>query len=256
MDPVEAYSPDRSLKGKLRRRLMEWVARRPARLTDGRPMIAFTFDDAPASAVHEGAARLEAHGARGTYFVSAGLAGRDGPMGRYATQEELMAAATAGHDLACHSFSHLDCGAATGEAIAADAERNQAVLAEWGAAPSTSFAYPYGDVSLAAKRVLAPRYGLLRALHHGLIEDGSDLNQAPAIGIEGPDGEAVALRWLDRAADRKAWLIVYTHDVTDTPSPWGCTPAALDRLISAARNSGFDIVTVSEGLQRVGAEAA
>ena len=255
MDPVEAYAPDRSLKGKVRRRLVQWVARRPARLTTDRPMVSFTFDDAPATALHEGAARLEAHGARGTYFIAAGLAGRDGPMGRYATRAEVKAAAVRGHDIACHGYAHIDCGDADGQTIAADVAKNQARLKRWGVGPSSSFAYPYGDVSLAAKRALAPRYGLLRALHHGLIERGSDLNQAPAIGIEGADGEALALRWLDRAADRKVWLILYTHDVANTPSPWGCTPAALDRLISAARNSGFDIVTVAEGLGRMEAAA-
>ena len=255
MDPVQAYSPDRSLKGKLRRRLVQWVERRPARLTTSRPMVSFSFDDAPASALSEGTAWLEAHGARGTYFISASLAGRDGPMGRYATRAEVKAAHGRGHDIACHSFSHIDCGEADSQAIAADAAKNQATLKRWGVGPSSSFAYPYGDVSLAAKKALAPRYGLLRALHHGLIERGSDLNQAPAIGIEGPDGEALGLRWLDRAADRKVWLILYTHDVAGAPSPWGCTPAALDRLILAARNSGFDIVTVAEGLTRMGAGA-
>jgi len=255
MDPVEAYAPDRSLKGKLRRRLVQWVERRPARLATTRPMISFTFDDAPASAVLEGAARLEAHGARGTYFISGGLAGHNGPMSRYASREEIVAAAAQGHDIACHSYSHLDCGAADSEAVAADAARNQATFADWGLPHASSFAYPYGDVSLASKQALAPRYGLLRALHHGLIEPGSDLNQAPAVGIEGPEGEAGALRWIDRAADRRVWLILYTHDVAPAPSPWGCTPAALDRLISAARNSGFDIVTVAEGLKRMDAAA-
>ena len=40
----------------------------------------------------------------------------------------------------------------------------------------------------------------------GLVEDGADANQLPSVGIEGPEGEATALRWLDRAAERKAWL--------------------------------------------------
>ena len=251
MDPVEAYSPDRSLRGKLRRRLAQWVDRRPARFDPARPMVSFCFDDAPASALAEGAARLEAHGARGTFYIAAGLAGRQGPMGRYGARKDVLAAAASGHDIGCHTYSHLDCGGAGAAAIAADAARNQKTLARWGLPPSTSFAYPYGDVSRAAKQALAPRYGLLRALHHGLIEAGSDLNQAPAVGIEGPGGEALALRWLDRAADRKVWLILYTHDVADTPSPWGCAPAALDRLVSAARNSGFDIVTVAEGVGRM-----
>jgi peptidoglycan/xylan/chitin deacetylase (PgdA/CDA1 family) len=255
MEPVAAYSPDRSLKGKLRRRLVRFDRRRPARMMLERPMVSFTFDDIPASAALAGAPVLEAQGARGTFFIATGLAGRDGPMGRYATEAEVRALAQSGHEIACHSFSHLDCGAAGETAIARDAELNRAALAAWGAPQPVSFAYPYGDVSGAAKRALAGRYALLRALHHGLIEEGSDLNQAPAVGIEGPDGEALALKWLQRAARRTAWLILYTHDVACQPSPWGCTPATLGRLVDEASTAGFDIVTVAEGLTRLNGDA-
>jgi hypothetical protein len=46
----------------------------------------------------------------------------------------------------------------------------------------------------------------------------------------------------------RAWLILYTHDVRETPSPWGCTPDALDRLIDHARTAGCDIRAVGEVL--------
>ena len=162
-----------------------------------------------------------------------------------------MAVAAAGHEIGCHTFSHLDCGAAAQGTIEDDVALNTAALSDWGAPPPSNFAYPYGDVSSAAKQALGDRFAVLRGLHHGLIEDGSDLNQAPAVGIEGPAGEATALRWLDRAKARNAWLILYTHDVSETPSDWGCTPGALDRLIEAAQAKGFDIVTVAEGAARL-----
>ncbi|HEY2661945.1 MAG TPA: polysaccharide deacetylase family protein [Caulobacteraceae bacterium] len=252
MDHTPAYAADSSLKGKLRRRSVRLMDRRPARLTLQRPMVSFTFDDPPASAAEAGVKILEAHGVRGTYFVSAGLTGEQGPMGRYASRPELMALAAAGHELGCHTFSHLDCGQARAAEIDADAKRNRAVLSAWGAAPTMTFAYPYGDVSLDAKRVLGGQYQVLRALHPGLIETGTDLNQAPSVGIEGPDGPALAARWLRRAAKRTAWLILYSHDVIDQPSQWGCTPAALAALVSLAVDAGFDVVTVAEGARRLG----
>ncbi len=251
MGEIAAYSADRSLKGKLRRRLVRLVERRPAKRGPARPMVSFSFDDAPATALVDGRAALEAHGLRGTYFVAADLAGKAGPMGLNAASEALMQAAAAGHELACHTFSHLDCGQADRRTIEADADRNAVALHAWGAEPATTFAYPYGDVSLAAKRALGARYAVLRALHHGLIEAGVDLNQAPAVGIEGADGEAVARAWIDRAVERRAWLIVYTHDVADPPSPFGCTPAALNRLIEHALAAGAEIVTVAEGARRL-----
>lgn len=247
------YSADRSLKGKLRRRLARALVRRPATVVLDRPMVSFSFDDAPVSATTTGARILEERGWRGTYFVAAGLAGKDGPMGSYGANDDIERLHRTGHEIACHTFSHLDCGKADGGAVAADVDRNQAALTALHVPTSATFAYPYGDVSPAAKRVLDGRYAVLRALHHGVITTGTDLNQAPAIGIEGEDGEAVASRWLDEAARRNAWLVLFTHDVRDNPSPFGCTPQVLERLADKTRDMGFDVVTLAEGARRVGA---
>lgn len=214
-------------------------------------MLSFSFDDPTATAIETGTKLLEARCLRGTFFVAAGLLGGDGPMGAYASREGVIAAAGRGHEVACHTYSHLDCGQAEAAVIAADVERNATALRAWGLPQPRTFAYPYGDVSAAAKRALRHRFGLLRALHKGMVTPGTDLNQAPAVGIEGPEGERVAQTWLERAADNRAWLILYTHDVVDAPSPWGCTAAALKRLIDAGISRGFDIVTVAEALTRV-----
>jgi len=80
------------------------------------------------------------------------------------------------------------------------------------------------------------------------VHDGSDLNQLPAVGVEGEDGEANARRWIDRAVAENAWLILFTHDGRESPSAWGCTPGALDRLAAHARDAGCDIRTVGEVL--------
>jgi len=250
---MEAYQPDRSLKGKLRRRLVRLAQRRPATGVPERPMVSFSFDDAPATAAATGAALLEARGLLGTYYISAGLAGTDGPMGRFADRSEIQRLALAGHEIGCHTHSHLDLGQADSAATATDVQRNQTVFEQWNLPRPRSFAYPYGDVSAPAKRALAGRFTSLRALHHGVVSQGSDLNQTPAVGIEGPEGEATAQRWLATAKARNAWLILYTHDVADAPSPWGCTPDGLERLIDEALNGGFEVVTVAEGARRMAA---
>lgn len=256
MSYAEAYQPDRSLKGKIRRRVVRLAHRRPLARGPTTPMVTFSFDDAPLSAVEAGAALLEARGARGTFYVSAGLAGTEGPMGRYAEAADYARLAAAGHEIACHTYSHLDCGQASGAQALADTTRNLEVLADWRAGVVDNFAYPYGDVAAGPKGALARRYAVLRALHHGVIEAGTDLNQAPAVGIEGADGEAVAEHWLARAKARSAWLILYTHDVRPDPSPWGCAPDALARLIDRAQDDGFEIATVAEAARRLDIAAA
>ena len=49
------------------------------RLRNSTPMVSFTFDDLPKSAVTTGAGMLEAHGARGTFYVAGSLVGADAP---------------------------------------------------------------------------------------------------------------------------------------------------------------------------------
>ncbi len=244
------YEADRSLKGKLRRRIVRLQERRPAKAPAG-PMISFAFDDVPASAATNGAAILEERGLRGSYYVAAGLIGDESPMGAFADAEAITRLAEAGHEIGCHSYTHLDCGRADAGEVIGDIERNREVLAGWGLPAPTTFAYPYGEVSRGPKRALAERFALMRALHYGVVTEGSDLNQAPCVGIEGPRGEQIAARWIGCAAERRAWLILYTHDVAETPSQWGCTPAALGRLADDAVARGFEVVTLAEGARRL-----
>ena len=252
MSPLtqDAYHADTSWRAKLRRRTVRLASRRPAR-APRRPMLSFAFDDVPASAAETGAKILEQRGLRGSYYVAAALAGTDAPTGRMACADAVRRLAEAGHEIGCHTYSHLDCGQATAHDAVEDVARNGETLTAWGLPRPTTFAYPYGDVAPATKRALAGRFDLMRALHQGLITAGADLNQAPSVGVEGPDGEALALRWLDRLAERPAWLILTTHDVAEAPSPWGCTPASLERLLDAALADGIDVVTVAEGVARV-----
>lgn len=252
-DALQAYEVDNSLKGKLRLCYSRVVERRPALGWLTAPMASFSFDDAPISAAEIGAQILERRGVRGTYFVSMDLAGCEGPIGRNANVAHLKRLVAHGHAIACHTYSHLNCGQASAETIADDVLKNKAALMDVGVEPPQTFAYPFGAVSPLAKRTLAPRFALLRATHRGLVRHGSDLNQAPAVCIAGTNGEAAAWRWLGRAVSEKAWLILYTHDVAEQPSQWGCTPASLERLVEGALAAGAEVVTVEEGYRRLSA---
>ena len=247
----DAYGADRSIFGKARRRLTRLVARRPAMRSPDRPMLSIAFDDAPSTATQEGARILDAYGVKGTFYAAAGLCGRPEPMGVCASPEDYQRLHEAGHEIGCHTYSHLDCGQSSGALARGDVAKNASSFELWGLPQAKSFAYPYGDVAPWTKSALAPHFTSLRALHPGLIQSGSDLNQAPALGIEGDQGEEKARHWLNLARTQTAWLILYTHDVQQSPSPWGCTPTALDKLMREAIESGFDLVTVGAGADRL-----
>lgn len=252
VDQNQPYEPDRSVVGKARRRLARLYNRHPAR-SGGRtrPCLSITFDDAPTTACTVGAEILQAHGGKATYYISAGLLGRDGHMGPYAQWSDVERLHRHGHEIGCHTYDHTDLGKADGAVALAAVADNKAAFDAHGLPAPPTFAYPFGDVAFGPKAVLASRFTLLRALHYGLIERGADLNQAPSVGLEGPRGEATARLWLLKAAERKAWLILNAHDIQDQPSPWGCTPQALTRIVQEALAMGFEILTVAEGAQRV-----
>jgi peptidoglycan/xylan/chitin deacetylase (PgdA/CDA1 family) len=248
MEPDEVYHADSSLKAKLLRRLVRWHERRPAPGRVLHPMVSFTFDDGHLSAVRSGAAQLAPWGFKGTYFVCGTLLEGGGPFAKW---EDIARLQAEGHEIACHTFSHLDCGRVCASEAEMDADRNRDAFVSHGLAAPNTFAYPFGSLSFATKAALASRFALLRGVHPGLVTHGTDLNQAPAVSIDGDQGDAAACVWLTRAAARPAWLILFTHDVSEAPSPWGCSPSTLFRLVKQARDTGMEVVTVSEGARRL-----
>jgi peptidoglycan/xylan/chitin deacetylase (PgdA/CDA1 family) len=213
-------------------------------------MISFTFDDITLEAM-TGAEILKAHGVHGTFYVAAGLAERRDSLGPYAGGAQVKHLIEAGHEVGCHTYSHLDCGQADRAAIAADLDRNRRTLLAWGAPTPATFAYPFGDVSLSAKMEAAQRFRLARAVHPGLVRGGVDLNQAPAVSIDGPDGEGWGAHWLERARAQSGWLILISHGMRPAMSEFTTAPLAFKTLVQAALAQGIEVVIVAEGARRL-----
>jgi peptidoglycan/xylan/chitin deacetylase (PgdA/CDA1 family) len=177
--------------------------------------------------------------------------GANGPIAPYADWGQVLAIAARGHEIGCHTQGHRNCAVIGPDEAKRDCERNTDAFARHGLAPATTFAFPFGDVSARAKASLEARFRLLRATHPGLVERGGDLNQAPAVALEGPHAAATGRHWLEKAKARGAWLIFYTHDVAEEPSPYGCTPAAFQAVVDHVGELGLEVVTVEDGAARL-----
>src|SRR6058998_1234644 len=94
------------LRGYYQRRAASFVFRKPCLIRPERPLISFTFDDFPRSALLNGGAILNRFGVAATYYVSLGLAGTEQPSGRMFVREDLATLLEGGHELGCHTFSH------------------------------------------------------------------------------------------------------------------------------------------------------
>ncbi|MBV9552440.1 MAG: polysaccharide deacetylase family protein [Alphaproteobacteria bacterium] len=233
------------------------LATRPASVDWPGGVVSFTFDDFPRSAWTEGGPVLEAHRVRGTYYTAMGFAGGGNHLGPMFELDDLRAAHARGHEIACHTFSHRDCMRAPAGEIAAEIERNGAALVEAldGMRPG-NFAYPFGGVSQSAKAAAHLRFDTCRGTGRGINRGIVDLADLAANSIYTRDFDrALLCRLIDDAQARGGWVIFFTHDVTDAPSAFGCTPAQLDAVVAyAVANTA--VLPVHDVLARLGLAAA
>ena len=103
-----------------------------------------------------------------------------------------------------------------------DIGENLVALSEAGHTGTVSaFACPFGETTFAAKRGLATcsrRAGILPGINRGDV----DRTQLRAVELgaarrASPAGAAM----LKTCIETKAWLFFFTHDVSDSPSPYG-----------------------------------
>lgn len=213
-------------------------------------VLSICFDDFPKSAWELGGRVLREHGARATYFVCGGLCGTRFVGHTMFDEHDLEAIVDEGHELGCHTYDHISQLRRTSGSLLESCERNAQFVAErLGDLRLVSFAYPYGDAPLMAKRAILRTFACARGVFAGLNHGPLDLMQLKAVGLEARRGgtESV-LRYVAAAARERAWLIVFSHDVSDAPSRFGCTPADLALVIETARRAGLEILTVKGGL--------
>ncbi|MDP6539818.1 MAG: polysaccharide deacetylase family protein [Planctomycetota bacterium] len=243
-----------SVREALERRAARFVHRKriPMRNTAG--VVSFTFDDVPRSACRAGRDLLEAHDCAGTYYACGGLTDRHGATGEpFHSREDLGGLAQNGHEVACHGFAHLPYQQRDLAAVGADLDREAAFFAELGRdVQPANFAYPYGQVSPALKRLAGERFVSARGIRPGVNAGRVDLALLDAVPLFSSTlTEAAVAEWIERAERRRGWLLFFTHSVSDDPGPSGATPALLEFAVAHAARSGCSVLTVSHALGRI-----
>ncbi|MEP7240338.1 MAG: polysaccharide deacetylase family protein [Devosia sp.] len=238
--------------------LMDRVANRVARTLPtrripidlARPIVSFTFDDVPATARSNGAAILERYGARGTFYASGGLAGREHDGVTVMDEADYRDLVLRGHEIGNHTYSHLR-PLQLGPDFGRDLDRNEAFLARVMPLKARNFAYPFGLSSPFARSEMR-RFRSARGTHLGINRGSADLDNLAAVELRPAVQEAELCGWLDAAIESPGWLIYFTHDVSDAPSAFGCRPAVLEAVIRRASESVCEILTIDAALDRLG----
>ncbi|MEI2298189.1 polysaccharide deacetylase family protein [Ensifer sp. MJa1] len=234
-------------------RLIWRFAAKPRDVKTGVPLVSFTFDDVPDSALHNGAAILERHGVRGTFYIAGGLAGRVEPGRTLISSEGCSELAARGHEIGCHTFSHSKMRR-LGAGLARDLDGNADYLRRSGVdRAATNFAFPYNAAWPLARRELGRRYRTCRAAGESINRTAVDPLMLKAVEIRQPEADARMLTgWIDDVVTRPGWLVFFTHDIAARPTPFGCTPETFEYLVQYAVDKGCAVLPVEQVLDRLG----
>jgi peptidoglycan/xylan/chitin deacetylase (PgdA/CDA1 family) len=243
----------RHLPPSLQRRAARWFGRRPCRIELELPVISFTFDDFPRSALTNGGAILRQYGFSGTYYASFGLMGQENSTGEIFQLEDLRELVRHGHELACHTFDHCDSWETTPAEFEASILKNRQAAAQH--VPTVtlkSFSYPITWPRPATKRRIASLSECARGGGQTFNVEVVDLNYLKAFFIEQSRDDFDAIKQvIDDNAQARGWLIFATHDVCDNPTRFGCAPALFERIVDYSKKSGAHVLPVRDVAERV-----
>lgn len=240
-------------RGKYMTTAAHFCVKRPLVINTQIPLVSFTFDDFPRSALLSGGAILQRFGVRGTYYASFGLMGKEAPTGPIFLPEDLKVALEQGHEVGCHTFGHCDAWETKANVFEGSIIENQRALDR--VAPGARFrtlSYPISPPRVGTKRKVGRHFVCCRAGGQTFNVGSADLNYLSGYFLEksrdNPEGVKNVIR---ENARERGWLIFATHDICKSPTPYGCTPEFFEQIVQAAVDSGARILPVFEAWKTI-----
>jgi peptidoglycan/xylan/chitin deacetylase (PgdA/CDA1 family) len=228
------------------RRFARWMGRRPVTLSLARPIVSFTFDDFPRSALLTAGRLLRERGLAGTYYTSMGLAGRTTSTGEMFQLRDLESLIQQGHELGCHTYAHCPSWETSSDTFEADVRKNAAALLDH--LPAGTFgthSYPISYPRPMTKRRMARYFACCRGGGQTFNIGTVDINYLSAYFLEQANGKHAAVEnVVQGTCAATGWLILATHDVDNHPTRFGCTPEFFENVVDAVVRSGAVVMPV------------
>lgn len=244
------------LEGWYVRKTVRFFSRSPIEVKSDRPIISFTFDDFPQSALRTGGAILKKYRAAGTFYAAFGLMAKNSPTGFIFTPEDLPELLKQGHELGCHTFAHCDSWRTDPSVFEQSILDNRNALEQLvPGAVFQSFSYPISVPNRSSKSRTSRHFVCCRGGGQTFNAGVTDLNYLYAFFLEKSRDNPQAVRDLiDENRRQNGWLILATHDVCESPSPFGCTPGFFEDMVKYAADSGALILPVIEAIRFLGSK--
>ncbi len=239
--------------GKYQRSVSRRLFKQLVEMRNSTPLISFTFDDFPRSALLAGGQILKRHGVRGTYYASLGLMGQTAPTGSIFLADDFPVLLAKGHELGCHTFAHCDSWETAPQVFEQSIIDNQRALSRL--IPDVTFrtfSYPITCPRPFTKRRVSRHFACSRYGGQTYNAGTIDLNLVAAYFLEKDrDDIAPVQRAIDLNRQAGGWLVIATHDVAEEHTPYGCTPSYFEEVVKAAVDSGAKVLPVVEALELV-----
>lgn len=220
------------------------------------PLISFTFDDFPKSAALKGAEILRKYNVKGTYYLSCGIIEQKSPVGEICDTDTVKNLIEEKHEIGNHTYDHINAYDYPIGTYEKSILRNEQIFNDLFLVSDgfQSFSYPLGYVTTGAKRITEKYFRCSRTSYHGINIGKVDLNMLKAYPVYG-NGKNISFlrRIINYNVKKNGWLIFYTHDVSDNPSSYGCTPDYLEEVVQYSFNSGSELVTVAQACDIISA---
>jgi len=241
------------VRNRLRRDASLKLARSIVDLRPERPIVSFTFDDFPRTALHAGGGILRKYDCTGTYYVSLGLVDSEIPAGRAFSMEDVQMALTEGHELGCHTFAHCHAWDSRPEEFEESVIQNRIRLQQLHPQVQLrSLSYPISWPRPATKRRVRPHFACARSTGTSFNIGYTDAFNLQAVFIEKHrDAPGHLLQLIHQNQQAGGWLIFATHDVAEAPSEFGCSPELFEKLVAAASDSGAKILPVARAWDEI-----
>lgn len=231
--------------------LFEKKIYKPINLPEKKGYVSFCFDDVHSTAFELGQAILDKHQIKATYylsllFLSSFIKSGDEPS---FTIEQLRHALLNGHELACHTFSHLDIHKIENlDSLTENIIKNKENIEKLSLGINTfkNFAYPKGHGNLGYKKYLSTQFSTCRGTSFGINTNPIDADNLKAIPLYENSISLNKIEDLLKGTEKGGWLVFYTHDVRSNFSTYGCSPSFLQKVIELSLQYSVEISSVKE----------
>jgi peptidoglycan/xylan/chitin deacetylase (PgdA/CDA1 family) len=191
---------------------------------------------------------------KATYYISLGKVGQDSNVGRICEIEDIKNLIEEGHEIGNHTFDHVNMNHSSIDYFEKSILKNNEVYQELFSQNSfRTLSYPYGVGKRNTIKVAKKYFRCARTTNQGINYGKVCLFMLKATPVYGNGRNFEKIKQLiHKNIEKRGWLNLYTHDINENPSEFGCTPEYFKKVIEYSVKSGSKIATLDDVCDIIG----